>query len=612
MASHTSVAVRGPAAARPRSAQRAGGRPPRRAAPRRRRQPRTDRTAARPVAAGRARRARRRPPGPRRTSSTASRGDERRSCGRRRARRARRRPGAGAAARTVHPPAHLGQVGPAQPALLLHAEGDVQAPPSRCPSTHTAARPAVTARMPSAATSTEAPTPPEPPATPITHPLSMAPPWGDPGAVAAPPACGARDRVDGRGPREAALRRAVADGPPRAGKAGPAPGKGTAPVGGTTGAVSAPGSGGGGAGALARSTSKGSALIYSSPHRGADGKRRRPCEGPPHRRMAPRERGAILTVSRPGYQACILSLSQWDKPVTIGPPVDCPRVGPRWCSRWSSGSRPSTCLHVYPRPGAKGSLDFPDIRDVGTSRVGTPPAAPALSPAVPRAPRRRSGRPPRRRPRPPPRSASATARRPPASRPHTPPAHRGTPRRSRVPCPTSVTATPVGSSPLACTTSRSIARATTPLPRTKGRTTAISAWTSAATTSAGASRAASTSATSRPAAARPRRRPAPGPRSASSGACSPGAAGPTHLVRGQQARRRGRVQPGQRLRRARSPPATRRCSVSAVACTTPRSTCSSGSGSSGHAAAPRMRSRTRSSGHLRPVEGGAGPGPAHP
>src|SRR6478672_11464481 len=37
---------------------------------------------------------------------------------------------------------------------------------------------------------------------------------------------------------------------------GTPPGKGTAPVGGTTGAVSAPSSGGGGAGALARSTSK--------------------------------------------------------------------------------------------------------------------------------------------------------------------------------------------------------------------------------------------------------------------------------------------------------------------------------------------------------------------
>ncbi len=85
-----------------------------------------------------------------------------------------------------------------------------------------------------------------------------------------------------------------------------------------------------------------------------------------------------------------------------------------------------------------------------------------------------------------------------------------------------------------------------------------------------------------------------GPRSASSRACSPARRGRPTCPGGQQARppRPCAAAPGPAP--ARSPPATRRCSVSAVACTTPRSTCSSGSGSDGHAAAPRIRSRTRS------------------
>src|SRR5665811_490281 len=46
------------------------------------------------------------------------------------------------------------------------------------------------------------------------------------------------------------------------------------------------------------------------------------------KRMAPRERGAIrpsdLRVTKRES-----TKSQWDKPATIGPPVDCPRVGAR-------------------------------------------------------------------------------------------------------------------------------------------------------------------------------------------------------------------------------------------------------------------------------------------
>src|SRR5450759_2628460 len=72
--------------------------------------------------------------------------------------------------------------------------------------------------------------------------------------------------------------------------------------------------------------------------------------------MAPRERGAIrpsdLRVTKRES-----TKSQWVKPATIGPSVDCPRVGAR-SSRGAVGLSSVDLLTVYSHSAAKKSLDF--------------------------------------------------------------------------------------------------------------------------------------------------------------------------------------------------------------------------------------------------------------
>src|SRR5665647_2595579 len=72
--------------------------------------------------------------------------------------------------------------------------------------------------------------------------------------------------------------------------------------------------------------------------------------------MAPRERGAIrpsdLRVTKRES-----TKSQWDKPATIGPSVDCPRVGAR-SSHGAVGLSPVGLLSFYSPLAANVSLDF--------------------------------------------------------------------------------------------------------------------------------------------------------------------------------------------------------------------------------------------------------------
>lgn len=170
--------------------------------------------------------------------------------------------------------------------------------------------------------------------------------------------------------------------------------KGTAPVGGTTGAVDAPSSGGEEPvrrSARPRRGADGSILNYrrslrnflaedphDARHTAPAGQRRRasathprngscvanPPKKPhvlrrscrfgekprvPARKDGTPRAGCHRPRPAPGDQACIVLLSQRDKPVTIGPPVDCPRVGSR-CDRGGRRThvrRRASCVRLH-------------------------------------------------------------------------------------------------------------------------------------------------------------------------------------------------------------------------------------------------------------------------
>jgi hypothetical protein len=185
--------------------------------------------------------------------------------------------------------------------------------------------------------------------------------------------------------------------------------KGTAPVGGTTGAVDAPSSGGEELvrrSARPRRGANGSILNYRRPVRNfppedlRDARHRASTVTPPRRgrptverqlgckkgawdsrstaQLPLRERVGARLLRKgwrnkfaragredgtpqagchrprpaPGDQACIVLLSQRDKPVTIGPPVDCPRVGSR-CDRGGRRTRVRRRASCVPRGAGK-------------------------------------------------------------------------------------------------------------------------------------------------------------------------------------------------------------------------------------------------------------------
>ena len=135
--------------------------------------------------------------------------------------------------------------------------------------------------------------------------------------------------------------------------------KGDGPRRGDNGGRQCSGLRGGGAGTLARSTSKGSALISSSPHRGADGKRvavkaLTQEDGTSRTRCHPdRETSgvpSVILLCRSGTSPP-RSVHQWTARAWV----------PGVSSRWSSGSRPSACSLCTRVRRQNGSLDFPDI-----------------------------------------------------------------------------------------------------------------------------------------------------------------------------------------------------------------------------------------------------------
>ena len=161
--------------------------------------------------------------------------------------------------------------------------------------------------------------------------------------------------------------------------------------------------------------------------------------------------------------------------------------------------------------------------------------------------------------------------------------------------PNSGTPTPVGSRPRARSSARSAARATSALPPVNGRTSAISACTSAATSGAGADVARTRSLM-----------PASRSRTSDGGAGSiaNSGSGRSAAVRGRPrtsadtsgcaAARCSRARPCAAA--AEAPDRYRSsCSVSAVACTAPRTRSQVGSLGCGQRAAPVTRSRTTSS-----------------
>jgi hypothetical protein len=85
------------------------------------------------------------------------------------------------------------------------------------------------------------------------------------------------------------------------------------------------------------------------PFRGKDDPTETP--GPPREDGTPRA-GCHRPRPAPGDQACIVLLSQRDKPVTIGPPVDCPRVGSR-CDRGGRRTRVRRRASCVPRGAGK-------------------------------------------------------------------------------------------------------------------------------------------------------------------------------------------------------------------------------------------------------------------
>ena len=176
--------------------------------------------------------------------------------------------------------------------------------------------------------------------------------------------------------------------------------KGTAPVGGTTGAVDAPSSGGEELvrrSARPRRGANGSILNYPGPlrnfppedlrdarHTPSTATSRRfqrplpkrqlrrqtaPCKGRfaaelpwcgkagatvgrPSREDGTPHAGCHRPRPAPSDQACIVLLSQRDKPVTIGPPVDCPHVGSR-CDRGGRRTRVRRRASCVPRAAGK-------------------------------------------------------------------------------------------------------------------------------------------------------------------------------------------------------------------------------------------------------------------